>query len=78
MPTPRFMVDTRMIPKVRELREMVCAAVSLHRICPAFGSKRSDQLRRPTTHCSTCGKDSQTPECAECAQWWVDNPPPTD
>ena len=30
--------------------------------------------------CSTCGKD--TPEgvstCAECKQWWADNPPPAD
>lgn len=26
-------------------------------------------------HCSTCGKDSETSECAVCAQWWKDNVP---
>lgn len=24
-------------------------------------------------HCSTCGKDSETSECATCEQWWKDN-----
>jgi hypothetical protein len=25
--------------------------------------------------CATCGKDSATPECPTCEQWWKDNPP---